>query len=109
MTRVWVRSKVTGVRVRSKLPGEFGSVPNYPKSSGPFQNAPDLGPFQNSPGFGPFQFSPNLGPFQNAPDLGPFQNAPDFGPFQKVLTCDEGEEVYAEDGEDLDLGPFHKC
>jgi hypothetical protein len=77
--RVRVRSKIPGefgsvpkypkgYRVRSKLPKEFGSIPNYPKSSGPFQTALDLGPFQNAP---------DLGPFQNAPDLGPFQNAPD--------------------------------
>jgi hypothetical protein len=63
-----------------------------------------LGPFQNDRSSGPFQNAPDLGPFQNAPDLGPFQNAPDLGPFQKMLTCNEGEEVDAEYGEDLDLG-----
>ncbi len=57
-----------------------------PESSGPFQNAPDLGPFQNNP-----------------ESSGPFQNIPDLGPFQKVLTCNEGEEIDAEYGEDLDL------
>jgi hypothetical protein len=52
---------------------------------------------------GPFQITPDLGPFQITPDLGPFQNTQTKVRSRMLLTCNEGEEVDAEHGEDLDL------
>jgi hypothetical protein len=120
-------SKMHGVRVRSKLPGEFRSVPNYPKSLGPFHTTrrvrvrsklpEEFGSIPKCNGLGSVPKRvrskiprtwvrskfPGLGSVPKFPGLGSVPKCPAWVR-SRMLTCNEGEEVDAEYGEDLHLG-----